>query len=361
MAKAKDLKAEIPLIIQKHQLIQALIRTTDEDHFIFERQEGAILYNDFMKPKKDRALLVKALQDDPDRFIRIPQLTLYEKKAIISGYMDHGKCNEDTKSKISELISSARAPEELWAAIKDSPTVVESWTQYFMQQMTVWCTNFLREKKVFFAFEEDFMKDYPVTVIDQYKEAQFTTGKVATAVKQLRTAAIAKARVYSENIASLPKARRGRPPKGDKKAEANEEFSTPYYRKIGSLSTFLYTPDISQLVPILYASSSETIGGQGSALRGATSDTVSTQIQTLSARLDHLQKKMKIAVPKPQEQEAPPKTLDAIKKKPSKNVVVKDELKGLMGVFKGAFKKSSAEEKTPTKTKKVAQVKRKKD
>ncbi len=284
-------KNSSPLIIQRHQLIQAAIRSDDENSFYFDCLEGCLLYEDLSKSDEQLAIFHERILGDPVRFQRIPVLALYEKKKIIEGYLEIAKLDDDTKAKIPEFLQSATAPEVFWDYIKDNIAEVEIWTQYYNQRMTVWSIKLLRNYNVLFTFEEDLMQDFTHDVIERYKQNMFTPSKGDAEVKRLRAIVVAKAAAYYNKEALIHRPRRGRPPKAKDEALQEKIYSTSYYTQIPvQLQPFIFRPLINTFSPVLFPSTHEQLSSFGASLRGVPLLSADSNLSKLSARLSAIQK-----------------------------------------------------------------------
>lgn len=357
MAKKED---NPPFILQRHQLIQAVVRSDEENAYYIESLEGCLFYEDLNRTDEQLEQFHQRLKEEPDRFHRLPILSSYEKKQIIEGYLEIAKLEEDTKAKIPELLQTATAAEAFWDYIKDNPSEVETWTQYYNQRMTVWAIKLLRSyksgsNKLRWVFEEDLMQEVPSTLIEEYKASMFSTGKVSSELKKLRALIVDKAEGYYKSDATVYRSRRGRPPKVKETDKVEVTYSNQFYSQaVGILRQFVYYPEFASFVPILFASQSEQLAVQGATLRGSTQASNNDVLKTLALRSSAVQSTFKLPVAA--NEEAPAPSSLKISATP-----VQQKSGGLSSLLKAALTKEPAAPAPAKATKVTAMAKKKKE
>ena len=101
MAKVK--KAQCPLILRCHRLMDAFSKSDDERDFYLDQVEGYLVYVDLNKTKEELDALGGTLDE---RFLSIPKLTFYETKKIMEGFVNEKVYDIDVKEKLRDISGS---------------------------------------------------------------------------------------------------------------------------------------------------------------------------------------------------------------------------------------------------------------
>ena len=279
-------KAQNPLLLRFHRLIDAFAKSDDERDFYLDRIEGFILYMDLDKGQKELDDFTHELDQHPERFAQLPKMTFYETKKFMEGFVNEKVYDIDTKEKLLDVIQSKEARENFLEFIYDHLTELEKWQQYYVERMRIRIIEWLRSQEFVFVFEEDL--DLPKVVMEKVKQQLFDV-KVGKDVAQAREVLNQKAKTYYSNEALNPRPKRGRPPKQQVKIEIEPQLTGDIYTTVPPVCRmFLYLPDISTASAVTFSSRYGTEAELLANLRGTTRVKVDTKLEALSQRLESL-------------------------------------------------------------------------
>ncbi len=279
-------KAQNPLLLRFHRLIDAFAKSDDERDFYLDRIEGFILYMDLDKGQKELDDFSHELAQHPDRFAQLPKMTFYETKKFMEGFVNEKVYDIDTKEKLLDVIQSKEARENFLEFIYDHLTELEKWQQYYVERMRIRIIEWLRSQEFVFVFEEDL--DLPKIVMEKVKQQLFDV-KVGKDVAQAREVLTQKAKTYYSNEALNPRPKRGRPPKQQVKIEIEPQLTGDIYTTVPPVCRmFLYLPDISTASAVTFSSRYGSEAELLANLRGTTRVKVDTKLEALSQRLESL-------------------------------------------------------------------------
>lgn len=278
------LKAENPLILRYHRLMDAFSKADDERDFYLDKQEGFIIYLDLDRAQEELDQLEKAL--DPERFFLIPKLTFYETKKIMEGFINEKIYDIDIKEKLSDIIQSKEARENFLEFVYDHDVELEKWQQYYQEKSRVRIIEWLRKNDFIFVFEEDL--DLAPSLIEKVKQNLFNP-KVSKDIATARQVLDARARVYYSNEALNPRPKRGRPPKQVAKVEVEPQLTSDYYMKVPSIMRpFLYTPDITHASSITFSSKFDTAEEFKAQMKNSPRSDSIVSLESISKKLSSL-------------------------------------------------------------------------
>ena len=279
-------KAQNPLLLRFHRLIDAFAKSDDERDFYLDRVEGFILYMDLDKGQKELEDCIQELEQHPARYALLPKMTFYETKKFMEGFINEKVYDIDTKEKLLDVIQSKEARENFLEFIYDHLTELEKWQQYYVERMRIRIIEWLRSQEFVFVFEEDL--DLPKIVMEKVKQQLFDP-KVGKDVAQARDILAQKAKTYYSNEALNPRPKRGRPPKQQVKVEVEPQLTGDIYTTVPpACRMFLYLPDISSASAVTFSSRYGTEAELLANLRGTTRVKVDTRLEALSQRLESL-------------------------------------------------------------------------
>jgi len=279
-------KAQNPLLLRFHRLIDAFAKSDDERDFYLDRIEGFILYMDLDKGQKELDDFNQELEQHPQRYAQLPKMTFYETKKFMEGFVNEKVYDIDTKEKLLDVIQSKEARENFLEFIYDHLTELEKWQQYYVERMRIRIIEWLRSQEFVFVFEEDL--DLPKAVMEKVKQQLFDV-KVGKDVAQAREALVQKAKTYYSNEALNPRPKRGRPPKQQVKIEIEPQLTGDIYTTVAPVCRmFLYLPDITTASAVTFSSRYGTEAELLANLRGTTRVKVDTKLEALSQRLESL-------------------------------------------------------------------------
>ncbi len=279
-------KAQNPLLLRFHRLIDAFAKSDDERDFYLDRIEGFILYMDLDKGQKELDDFTHEMEQHPERYAQLPKMTFYETKKFMEGFVNEKVYDIDTKEKLLDVIQSKEARENFLEFIYDHLTELEKWQQYYVERMRIRIIEWLRSQEFVFVFEEDL--DLPKTVMEKVKQQLFDV-KVGKDVAQAREVLVQKAKTYYSNEALNPRPKRGRPPKQQVKIEIEPQLTGDIYTTVPPVCRmFLYLPDISTASAVTFSSRYGTEAELLANLRGTTRVKVDTKLEALSQRLESL-------------------------------------------------------------------------
>ncbi len=236
-------KAQNPLILRLHRIMDAFAKSSEERDFFLDRIEGFLLFADLEKEEEDLKKLKEELTLHQERYALIPKMTFYEAKKIMEGFVNEKVYDIDTKEKLLDIIQSKDAREQFLEFIYDHEMELEKWQQFYQERFRIRIIEWLRNAKFQFVFEEDL--DLPRQITEQLKEHLFDV-KVSKELQQARIALQTKAKTYYSNEALNPRPKRGRPPKQVAKIEVETQITRDIYTQVPvSARRFLYIPEVT--------------------------------------------------------------------------------------------------------------------
>ncbi|MCH9609155.1 MAG: hypothetical protein S4CHLAM45_03770 [Chlamydiales bacterium] len=281
-----NLKAQNPLILRAHRLMDAFAKSDDERDFYLDRVEGFILFVDLDKDEDDQKQLQKELEGNRDRYCLIPKLTFYEVKKIMEGFVNEKVYDIDTKEKLLDIIGAKDAREHFLEFIYDHETELEKWHQYYQERSRVRIIEWLRQNTFEFVFEEDL--DLLPPLLEKLKTNLFEA-KVPKDVQAARAILATKAKTYYSNEALNPRPKRGRPPKQSIKVEVETSFSSDIFTQVPkSVRRFLYLPLIASASDITFSEKYDTEADFLNHLRGSGRSETENQLEALSEKFASL-------------------------------------------------------------------------
>lgn len=278
-------KAQNPLILQFHRMMDAFAKSDDERDFYLDRVEGFIVFADLDKGEADLAALYKEVETHRERFALLPKMTFYETKKFMEGFVNEKVYDIDTKEKLLDIIGSKEAREHFLEFIYDHLTELEKWQQYYHERSRIRIIEWLRTEDIQFVFEEDL--DLSNRVVEALKENIFAE-KVPKEVQQARNTLEQKSKTYYSNEALNPRPKRGRPPKQAQKVELEPQLTDDIYTSVPpAMRPFLYLPDFSSS-SVTFSAKFDTEAQLIASLRGSDRVKVDTKLEALSQRLESL-------------------------------------------------------------------------
>lgn len=279
-------KAENPLILQFHRLMDAFAKSDDERDFYLDRVEGFVIFADLDKSEEELQALWKVLDDEASRFCLIPKMTFFETKKFMEGFVNEKVYDIDTKEKLLDIIHSKEARENFLEFIYDHLTELEKWQQYYHERSRIRIIEWLRTHEIRFVFEEDL--ELGCKVVEKLKENLFES-KVSKDIASARNILEAKSKTYYSNEALNPRPKRGRPPKQTQKVEVEPQLTADIYTNVPSPArSFLFLPDFSSSA-VTFSAKFDTEAQLIASLRGSSRAKIDTKLEALSQRLESLQ------------------------------------------------------------------------
>ncbi len=278
-------KAQSPLMLRFHRLLDAFAKSDDERDFYLDRIEGFIVYVDLEKSEQEIKDLEKELLiDHPERYCIIPKMTFYEAKKFMEGFVNEKVYDIDTKEKLLDIIQAKEARENFLEFIYDHLTELEKWQLFYQERSRIRIIEWLRSQKIQFVFEEDL--DFPKNLLEKVKKHLFDV-KVPKDVAGAREIMQTKAKVYYSSEALNPRPKRGRPPKQVVKVEAEPQVVVDMYATVPpAVRYFLYL--IPSATNVTFSRRFDTEAQLVANLRGASRIKVDSKLQALSERLESL-------------------------------------------------------------------------
>ncbi len=281
-------KAQNPLLLRAHRLMDAFAKSDDERDFYLDKVEGFIVYIDLDKSHEDYDALQQELNMHPDRYCLIPKLTFYEVKKIMEGFVNEKVYDIDTKEKLLDIIGAKEAREQFLEFVYDNDAELEKWQQYYLERSRVRIIEWLRQNAFEFVFEEDLELLPPI--LEKIKVNLFES-KVAKDIQQARATLMAKAKTYYSNEALNPRPKRGRPPKQVAKVEIDTPISSDIYTQVpNSVRRFLYLPDIASAAAITFSEKYDTEADFLEHMRGNSRTEAENQLEAISEKFASLKK-----------------------------------------------------------------------
>lgn len=279
-------KAQNPLLLRFHRLMDAFAKSDDERDFYLDKVEGFILFADLDKRQEDIDYLTKELDENPDRYCLVPKMTFYETKKFMEGFINEKVYDVDTKEKLVDIISAKEARENFLEYIYDHLTEVEKWQQYYIERSRIRIIEWLRNEEIHFVFEEDL--EFGKPILEKLKKHLFDA-KVPKDVSTARQTLNSKAKTYYSSEALNPRPKRGRPPKQAAKVELEPQVTVDLYTTVPpKVRSFLYLPDIANAAAVTFSSRYDTEADLLASLRGSSRVKVDEKLQALSERLESL-------------------------------------------------------------------------
>jgi hypothetical protein len=279
-------KAENPLILRSHRLMEVFAKSDDERDFFLDRQEGFLLFVDLDKPEVDVQALLEEIKINADRYVMIPKMSFYEMKKIMEGFVNEKVYDIDTKEKLLEIIGSKEARENFLDFIYDHHSEMEKWQQYYIERSRIRLIEWLRSNQFEFVFEEDL--DLPKETLEKIKLSLFES-KGSRDVEQGRKVIQQKAKTYYSSEALNPRPKRGRPPKQVQKAEVEKEISNDIYTTVPvAARPFLFTPEPTSGQVSIFSTHFESDGDIHSRKRKGQEENYQATVDNLNQKLMEL-------------------------------------------------------------------------
>ncbi len=279
-------RAQNPLLLRYHRLMDAFAKSDDERDFYLDKVEGFIVYVDLDKGLKELEDLEQELFTNRERYCLLPKMTFYETKKFMEGFVNEKVYDIDTKEKLLDIIQSKEARENFLEFIYDHLTELEKWQQYYLERSRIRIIEWLRTQQIQFVFEEDL--DLNKNMMEKLKRHLFDA-KVPKDVVASREILLAKSKTYYSNEALNPRPKRGRPPKQVVKVEMEPQVSIDMYTTVPPMCRlFLYLPEITSAASVTFSAKFDTEAQLLANLRGSSRVKVDTKLQALSERLESL-------------------------------------------------------------------------
>ena len=279
-------KAQNPLLLRFHRLMDAFAKSDDERDFYLDTVEGFILFVNLDKGLKELEELSRELKENLKRYRLIPKMTFYETKKFMEGFINEKVYDIDTKEKLSDIIQSKEARENFLEFIYDHLTELEKWQQYYVERSRIRIIEWLRNEQIQFVFEEDL--DLSKNILEKLKMQLFES-KAPKDVMQARELIFAKAKTYYSSEALNPRPKRGRPPKQAAKVELEPQVTVDLYTTVPPAArSFLFMPEITSAAAVTFSSRFDTEADLLASLRGSSRVKVDARLQALSERLESL-------------------------------------------------------------------------
>ena len=283
MAKVK--KAQSPLFLRCHRLMDAFARSDDERDFYLDSHEGFLIYVDLDQDQEKLDQLEEELLKGQERYRLLPKMTFYENKKFMESFVNEKVYDIDTKEKLLDIIQGKDARDNLLEFLYDHHLELDKWHQFYQERSRIRIIEWLRNQKITFVFEEDI--DLPLPVLEKLRRQLFDE-KVSRDLSATRKTLVTKAATYYSNEALNPRPKRGRPPKQIAKVEVEPQFSDDIYLTVPPVvHPFLFIPNITSISAVTfsakYESEEELLASFRPAKEGATSelDELSRKLATL--------------------------------------------------------------------------------
>jgi len=285
MAKTKQPKAQTPLILRFHRLMDAFAKSDDERDFYLDLIEGFLIFADLDKNLEDLDLLEKELAENNERYRLIPKMTFYETKKFMEGFVNEKVYDIDTKEKLLDIIGSKEARENFLEFIYDHLTELEKWQQYYHERSRIRIIEWLRNHEIQFVFEEDL--DLTKNALEKVRH-QFFDVKVPKDVQNAREAIVIKSKTYYSSEALNPRPKRGRPPKQTTKVEVEPQYTVDVYQTVPTVvRAYLFMPDFTS-TSVTFSAKFDTVAQLIASLRGSSRVKIDSKLEALSQRLESL-------------------------------------------------------------------------
>ena len=284
MAKQTD-KAQNPLILRYHRMIEAFSKSDDERDFYLDKVEGFLLFIDLEKDEADLESAELEIKKNKERFPLIPKLTFYETKKFMEGFVNEKVYDIDIKEKLLDIIGAREARENFLEFIYDHLVELDKWQQYYHERSRIRIIEWLRSHDFQFVFEEDL--DLPKSMVEKLKMNTFEA-KVPKDVQTARNGLVIKSKTYYSNEALNPRPKRGRPPKQVAKVEVEPQLVIDMYKMVPpETRSFLFIPDYCGTA-VSFSAKFDTEDQMRASLRGSAKDKIDTRLEMLSQRLESL-------------------------------------------------------------------------
>ncbi|GAB4184291.1 MAG: UPF0158 family protein [Simkaniaceae bacterium] len=278
-------KAQNPLILRFHRLLDAFAKSDDERDFYLDKVEGFLLFIDLDKGQQELDAFNAELKAHSDRYALIPKMTYYETKKFMEGFVNEKVYDIDTKEKLLDIIGAKESRENFLEFIYDHLTELEKWQQYYHERSRIRIIEWLRNEEIVFVFEEDL--ELPPQTVEKLKNNLFEP-KVPKDVQSAREVLRNKSKVYYSNEALNPRPKRGRPPKQTAKIETEPQLTADLYTTVPSACRpFLFMPEYTTAAAT-FSAKFDTEAQLLASLRGTTRVKVDTKLEALSQRLESL-------------------------------------------------------------------------
>lgn len=276
-------KAQSPLILRCHRLMDAFAKSDDERDFYIDRTEGFIVFVDLDKSQEELNILEKEMEKNKDRYLMIPKMSFYECKKIMEGFVHEKVYDIDTKEKLLDIISSKEAREHFIEFIYDHHNELEKWQQFYQERSRIRIIEWLRSNNFHFVFEEDL--EMTTSLIEKLKSHLFEN-KAGKEIEVARKAMVAKAKTYYSNEALNPRPKRGRPPKQQLKLEIEPHVTSDIYTTVPStVRPFLYIPEISSAFDVTFSAKFETKDALMASRRLSAAGGMEESMESINAKL----------------------------------------------------------------------------
>jgi len=284
MAKGA-LKAQNPLILRYHRLIEAFSKSDDERDFYLDKVEGFLLYIDLDKEDIDFDSLDRELEKNSERYALIPKLTFYETKKFMECFVNEKVYDIDIKEKLLDIIGSRESRDNFLEFIYDHLSELDKWQQYYHERSRIRIIEWLRQHDFQFVFEEDL--EFPRNIVEKLKMSTFEE-KVSKDLQAARSQLYSKSKSYYSSEALNPRPKRGRPPKQQAKVEIEPQLVPDMYKMIPSeMRPFLFNPEYSGAA-VSFSAKFDTEDQLRASLKGSSKDKIDSRLEILSQRLESL-------------------------------------------------------------------------
>ncbi len=279
-------KAQSPLVLRYHRLMDAFSKSDDERDFYLDKIEGFIIYVDLDRSEEDIISWEETLFTDAGRFRLVPKLTFYETKKIMEGFINEKVYDIDIKERLAEIIQSKEARENFLEFIYDQEIELEKWQLYYQERSRIRIIEWLRENEFHFVFEEDL--ELALSIVEKIKHNLFQT-KTSKDVAQARQVLENKSKVYYSNEALNPRPKRGRPPKQVVKVEVEPQLTEDYYSTVPSAARpFLYTPGIASVSAVTFSAKFDNEEELRAKLRSSPKSETIMNLEAITKKLSSL-------------------------------------------------------------------------
>lgn len=281
-AELVENRAQNPLILRFHRLVDAFSKADDERDYFLDRNEGFILHVDLDKGSAEIETLEKALETAPSRYCSIPKLSFYEQKKLMEGFANEKVYDIDTKEKLGDLISSKNPRENFLEYLLDLHMEGEKWQLYFLERFRIKIIEWLRHEGFSFVFEEDL--EMPKELVEKVKRNLFIA-KPSKEILAARKVLESRAQIYYQSEALNPRPKRGRPPKQIVKVETIPQISADVFTTVPQgLYPFLFVKDLHSPSDLTFSSRFATQEELNQKSRGAVSIKLA-KLEALSQKL----------------------------------------------------------------------------
>lgn len=284
----KDLpKAQNPLMLRYHRLLDAFAKADDERDFYLDRVEGFLFFVDLDKSQQELEELSQEFKKNGTRYCLVPKMTFYETKKFMEGFVNEKVYDIDTKEKLLDIIQSKEARENFLEFVYDHLTELEKWQQYYHERSRIRIIEWLRNQGIQFVFEEDL--DLTKGILEKLKRHLFDA-KPPKEVVQAREILFTKAKTYYSSEALNPRPKRGRPPKQAAKVDVEPQVTVDMFTMVPPVvRPFLYLRDITSPSAVTFSARFSSKEELLANLRGSSRVKIDPKLEKLSSRLQSLQ------------------------------------------------------------------------